>query len=82
MARNDPVQFHDMQKALEANTVPGEKKPPNLLSVCFGITLCVALFTFTFVVIFMYLFCMLPTKAEKMCYFEQYRTIIENESDE
>jgi hypothetical protein len=53
---------------------------PGVFSSLFGITLCLVIFGFTFAVIGLYMFCKLPAQQGKLCYFEQYRTIIENET--
>ncbi len=45
-------------------------------STCLGIILCIRTFSFTFTVFGLYMSCLLPNHPVKLCYFEQYRTIL------
>jgi hypothetical protein len=73
----DRIFFHlkELQEKAE-NAQKEEKKKPGLFQSLCGIFLCFGTFTFTFAVVGLYMTCMLPNQKGKVCYFEQYRTIL------
>ena len=67
------IKFGHLPQQVEEEEVP--KKPNNFVSLL-GILLTLAIFFFTFTVVCMYMMCKLPNQVGKLCYFEQYRTIL------
>ena len=67
------IKFGHLPEQGEEEEVP--KKPSNFASVL-GILLTLTIFCFTFTVVCMYMMCKLPNQVGKLCYFEQYRTIL------
>ena len=66
-----------LQEAAEAEAaLKDAKKDPSDFTTCLGIILCIGTISFTFTVVGLYMSCMLPNQHGKLCYFEQYRTIL------
>jgi hypothetical protein len=70
-----PMKKHQ-ETAVEDSASEEPKKPPSNLLTILGIVLCIGTFSFTFTVIGLYMSCLLPNQRGKLCYFEQYRTIL------
>ena len=70
------IKFRQLKQQSEEEELP--RKPSNFVTVC-GILLSLVIFCFTFTVIGMYMMCRLPSQRGKLCYFEQYRTILEDD---
>jgi hypothetical protein len=72
------LNLSDLRRMVAQQNIEEPKvvEKPSLFSSLFGILICLTIFVFTFVVIGLYMACKLPVQEGKLCYFEQYRTVL------